>query len=1343
MNDGASSHNTLMTSNGPISGVSTEGPKPLCASYVDGRSLVTLSPLRPLSSLSCPRHRHVLSISFFSYSTSLLRHSWCETAGKISAPPIKTAKKTIRKQRKKNKKPLPKESPKPLKAFWRTDDLQQLDYEDASQRDGSNLRVRVSDGRHDAEADVRVRLLDRNDHAPTIHGVSELNIREDVLPGHVVAKYTATDRDANDTTRDIHVFVMKNISEDTPVGTVLDTFKAHDPSNPMYNFTFRINRQSDPKRQFTIDQDGTLKVAHRLDREDIAVYNLIIEAYDASNNVGRQMVAVYLQDVNDNGPEPYTVPRPCIFRENTPVNQLGTCEIRATDRDTGEYGPPFTMELSPNFKYGQYLSVIFNPNGDGGNGSMTITPLQQFDREAPVPGKILEIPLKLTDRAGKTNYASVHVIIGDVNDNPMHDGRMTINVNSYLGRLKQTVIGRVYVDDADDWDLPDKTFTWKQSQSGFELSPKGDITMDANMPPGTYQMSANCHDNARNEDAVGYVTVIVAAVPQIAFDNQGSVQLLIAEDTPLQLPDDFIRINSNGQSMMDVFKSEMVGYMGGDVTIDVFSVQVGIATLQTRDVPVLNVRFDARGTAYRDSAQLNGLISAHRDDLQQKLGVDIVGVGIDMCKFTTCDAGCQTLNSADYDGIVVSANSTVIVGVNATSRDDCTCPVWRAPPACQHSLCHNDGVCHNTNPGFFCECRNDALKGMRCQGTTRSFSGNGFAWYKPMPACTSLNISFSFMTMQSDALLFYNGPMDTGSSGTQIEYSDYIFIQLRAGRVYLELSMNGQGKNSLEVASSALNDGTWHDIAVTQNGKHVELVVDSCRFLGMGADDSTCRAELYTPDDDERLNIVTPVQIGGLAPLSGQEYPLTVPKNGLNGCVRNLYVNGDQYDLATPAFESNSERGCRLWGSTCDSNSVESLQHCVHGDCFADVQGSTAMVAKCVCDPGWGGARCDRKIEWIQFQPGGFVDYSPRIAFPEQVNDIELLFIPGRVNGAAELSYGTDSQQSYVSTSLESSSYGINAASKFDLGAAGIRSQQDLRVTDVILKENASYWMQFTRNPTRASLAIDGAYAVSQQLQRGQPFSLQVNQIMLGTQGKGFQGCVGTYRWSKQNLPLRRSALDESEEAIVTITNVGGVRDGCDLRITCADLPVGYCGGSFACVDFWKGPFCTCPDGANAIIGEDGQVVGCGATLAVSKLGISSPAIILILVSLILLIMLVLLMVVYTRRSPAPFETIRPDELNRDNLRPYAVEGGGEADNDQYSIANLRKPVMPLDTGLGGPAPPLYPPRGGPKPDDELNSKIKDLETDQNAAPYDELRIYDDERDNVSVVTLESIESAQ
>ncbi|PAV84081.1 hypothetical protein WR25_21179 [Diploscapter pachys] len=1159
-------------------------------------------------------------------------------------------------------------------------------------------------------------------------------------------------------TRDIRVFVSKNISEDIPIGTILDTFKAHDPTSmTSYNYTFRINRQSDPKRQFTIDQDGTLKVAQHLDREDIASYRLIIEAFDSSGNIGTQMVAVYLQDVNDNGPEPYTVPKYCIFMENTPVNQMGTCEIRAIDRDTSEFGPPFQMQLDrERWQFDQYLSVVFNPNGDGGNGSMTISPLQEFDREASVPGKVLEIPLILTDKAGKTNHASVHVIIGDENDNPMHDGKMTIYVNSYLGQLQRTVIGRVYVEDADDWDLGDKTFTWKQSLPGFDLSEHGELTMDANMPPSTYQLAASVHDNVRNEDAVGHITVIVQAVPKVAFDNQGAVQLLLADDTPLQYPEDFIRVNSAGTSMAEILKQELVNYMGGGVQLDIFSVQLGIATLQVRDVPVLNVRFAAHGsTSYRDPAQLNGLISAHREELQEKLGTTIVGVGIDMCKFTTCDAGCQTVNTAAFNGVVVSANSTVFVGVNSSSRDDCTCPVWVAPNECAAGVCHNDGVCHNTNPGTFCECRNDALKGLRCQGTTRSFQGDGFAWYKPMPACTSLNISFQFMTTKANAMLFYNGPMESTSDPNNapirnvIEYNDYIVLQLRNGRLSLQISMNGRDQSALEVESSALNDGVWHEVAITQTGKHIELVVDDCKFLNADTSIDTCRATLLTPDDDERLNIVAPVQIGGLAPVSSsQKYPTAAQQaQGLDGCIRNLHVNGDQYDLATPAFERNSERGCRLWGSACDSNSVESLQHCVHGDCYADVQGSTPMVAKCICDPGWGGARCDRPIEWVQFQPGGFINYATSVAFPEQINDVELLFIPGRVMGSAELAYGSDGAQSYVSTSVESNNNGLHAAAKFDLDSANGRPMagsvnQQLTLGDVQLKENASYWMQFTRNPTRTTLSIDGAYSTSQMLDPTRAFTLRVQNLMLGTQGKGFQGCVGTYRWSKQILPLSQPmnrAVNPEDQSIVSIKDLGGVTEGCSLRITCTDLPSGYCGGSFVCVDFWKGPFCTCPVGANAIVGDDGQVVGCGETLAVSKLGISSPAIILILISLSLLILLVLVMLIYSRRRTTPFESVRPEELNRDNLRPYAVEGGGEADNDNYSISNLRKPVMPIDgNGIGGHAPPIY---TRPPIDDRLKNQIKDLESDQNAAPYDELRIYDDERDNISVVTLESLES--
>ena len=58
----------------------------------------------------------------------------------------------------------------------------------------------------------------------------------------------------------------------------------------------------------------------------------------------------------------------------------------------------------------------------------------------------------------------------------MRDGKTSITVNSYMGKLGETSIGRVYVEDLDDWDLPDKTFVWKnEPPSGFELSSDGQV----------------------------------------------------------------------------------------------------------------------------------------------------------------------------------------------------------------------------------------------------------------------------------------------------------------------------------------------------------------------------------------------------------------------------------------------------------------------------------------------------------------------------------------------------------------------------------------------------------------------------------------------------------------------------------------------------------------------------------------------------------------------------------------------------------------------------------------------------------------------------------------------------
>lgn len=1159
----------------------------------------------------------------------------------------------------------------------------------------------------------------------------------------------------------VSVFGVVNISENAKIEAVLLRFMATSTANNG-SFFWRINRESDPKRQFSIDQGGSLRLVQPLDREEFDAYDLLIEAVDSGDNVGKNRLKIIVEDVNDNAPRPYTIPETCVFMENVPVEQLqqSYCEIRGDDPDTLENGPPFKIDVSPSFKYANFVRLNFNASGAEGNGSMTVTPLVMFDREAAEPGKFLEIPLILSDNKGYTMERSVFIVIGDVNDNPMSDGTANIRVNSYQGKLQQTVIGRVYVEDKDDWDLPDKTFTWGPggSVTGFSLAPNGEITMSGNMAPGQYVLTSSVTDTNRNEHATGTVYVTVNAVEDAAFNNQGAVRILKGHPYGLLGPDEFIRADAQGTSPMERFVSKMAGYLGTGVSINVFSIKEGWAYLQTETLPVIDVRFSAfvdgsTGPLYRSPVVLTGLIAQHRAELEQAIGATIVSSTIDMCKLTSCDRGCQTVHSADYAGVVVSGNQTVIVGVNATSKDDCTCPVFVPPDSCQAGLCKNDGVCHNTYPrGFFCECRNDRLKGFRCQGTTRSFDGSGYAWFKPMPACTSLNVTLQFMTNEADGLLFYNGPMGENTTYAHADYRDYIILRLVSGLLEAEMLFNGVAPNPVRIASAGLNDGKWHSVALTQMGTTIELVLDNCA-PGDGSPittDSTCRRYMTTLDDDERLNVIDPLQVGGLAPLTGTDkYPsaVTSRKTSYNGCIRDLVVNNEQYDLGTPdlADETHTQIGCTLNEAVCSMNNVDG--YCMHGECIAD---ASSNVAKCICDPGYSGNRCDQEIQWVEFGPGSFIEYAVAVLLESKKSDIDVLLYPGAKSADGTLGFASDLGNKYVGTYIEN----YVPTGRFDLATSPANSSLvEVKIDTLQLAPNYSYWMQFSRNPVRTALSVDGSYYKLEQLNPAKtPYEIDIKQLLLGAESpagnRAFQGCVGTFRWEHQNFPLQSasgatSTPSAADADMISIKQAKGVSSGCSTRATCASLGYSYCSVSFVCVDFWKGPFCTCPGGTLPILGSDGRLVSCRAAVAVSRLGITNNAIIIIMVFLGLLLLMVLLMVIYSRRQAPPFAPVRPVELNRDNIRPYDIEGGGEADNDQYDINGLRKPVMPLEgNGLGGFAPPVYPPQRT-APDDRINNQIRNLEADPDAtAPYDELRIFEDEGDDVSRLSLESLESA-
>jgi len=55
------------------------------------------------------------------------------------------------------------------------------------------------------------------------------------------------------------------------------------------------------------------------------------------------------------------------------------------------------------------------------------------------------------------------LVIGSTNDNPPQPGSKTIVVNTYNGLFDNVPVGNVYVNDTDDWDLDDLTFSFADS----------------------------------------------------------------------------------------------------------------------------------------------------------------------------------------------------------------------------------------------------------------------------------------------------------------------------------------------------------------------------------------------------------------------------------------------------------------------------------------------------------------------------------------------------------------------------------------------------------------------------------------------------------------------------------------------------------------------------------------------------------------------------------------------------------------------------------------------------------------------------------------------------------------
>ena len=363
---------------------------------------------------------------------------------------------------------------------------------------------------------------------------------------------------------------------------------------------------------------------------------------------------------------------------------------------------------------------------EGANDYVLVTK-DVFDREAQ---KEYQIPITIEDNKGLAATSILKLIIGDRNDNPMKPGTSSIFVYNYEGKAPDTEIGRVYVEDPDDWDLPDKTFRFKEPGkfNDFSLNPNtGMITMkrgirlrsEINEFPMEFMVEDPVHGQTGRNAVTATVNVVVKKIPQEAVDKSGSLRLSVKAEK-------FISTGSGREKLTELLKA----YLNATY-VDVFTILPSSNGLTT------DVRFAAHGSPYLPPEKMEVSVARRKTDLQRQLSdgfggeVRILMVHVDECLYEgrSCEGSCYNELDVDMKPTLVMTNTTSFVGVTARVAAQCGCPALSYRGGCETNPCLNGGTCQPLLGSYKCQCPDSVQFGPNCEKLAASFR-RGWALHK-------------------------------------------------------------------------------------------------------------------------------------------------------------------------------------------------------------------------------------------------------------------------------------------------------------------------------------------------------------------------------------------------------------------------------------------------------------------------------------------------------------------------------------------------------------------------------------------------------------------------------------
>ena len=661
-----------------------------------------------------------------------------------------------------------------------------LDFENINEY---TLIVTALDGQYSNDTTVHIKIQNRNDMKPEfLQDEYTSELKEEEIPTYPILQVTAIDPDVRD-------------------------------RNAPQNITYFLDKTNEISSHFAIDPDtGALRIIKPLDRDrpngypvwSMYVYakdSFVDETGDRSPSLENFVeVKITLEDINDNAPF-LDMPDGLVWYENQAPGTVG--ELIAEDYDTVDNGPPYTFSLDKDAA--KDLKTKFSVK-KGSNGKYYLETLTAFDREEK---KVYQIPIRIEDNKGMAATSILTLVIGDKNDNPMQPGASTIFVYNYEGRAPDTEIGRVYVKDPDDWDLPDKSFKFRDPRKfpDFDLNRNtGMITMlkgiKLDQEIQEYLMEFVVEDPVHQQigpNAVtANVTVTVQKIPQEAVVKSGSIRL----DVP---PEKFISDAGGREKLTNLLQA----YLNATY-VDVFTV------LPSNNGRTTDVRFTAHGSPYLPPEKMEVNVARRKTDLERQLGVNILMIHIDECMFegVNCEGSCYNELDIDNKPTLVMTNTTSFVGVTARVEPTCGCPARQGISSCDSSPCLNGGTCQESLTSYKCVCPDSVQFGPNCEKLAASFR-KGWTTHKGFESCENTSLSFVFTSKKSDGLLLYQGP----SPNTIVEnVTDFFALELQDGK--LKYFLNFGDETWIGELEENVADDREHLVNLRWSNESVSLVID-------------------------------------------------------------------------------------------------------------------------------------------------------------------------------------------------------------------------------------------------------------------------------------------------------------------------------------------------------------------------------------------------------------------------------------------------------------------------------------------------------------------------------------